>query len=147
MVPILCGSFHAYTSGGAEPARDARLTAAVDALKRATDGRRVVVVAAGDLAHVGPAFGDPNAYDVAAKDRLRAADERLLHAAAGGKADDFFQQLRGERDARRICGLPPIYLMLRFLGDSARGEVTSYEQCPADADGGSLVSVAGMLFW
>src|SRR5436190_1451835 len=56
MLPVLCGSFFPYTNEDADPALDARLTAAVDALKRATAGRRVVAVAAGDLAHVGPAF-------------------------------------------------------------------------------------------
>ena len=128
--------------------RSTRACAApLDALAAATAGRRVVAIAAGDLAHVGPAFGDPTPYDAGAKERLRAADERLLHAAAWGRAGEFVAQLRAERDARRICGLPPIYLMLRYLGDGARGEVVGYDQCPADEDGGSLVSVAGMLLW
>jgi AmmeMemoRadiSam system protein B len=147
LVPILCGSFFPYTHEGGDPALDARLTATVDALARATAGRRVVAVAAGDLAHVGPAFGDASGYDQPARERLRAADERLLHAAAWGRAGDFVAELRAERDARRICGLPPIYLMLRYLGDGARGEVVAYDQCPADGEGASLVSVAGMLFW
>ncbi|HEY3110638.1 MAG TPA: AmmeMemoRadiSam system protein B [Chloroflexota bacterium] len=147
IVPVLCGAFFPYTHEGADPALDARLVAAVDALARATAGRRVVAVAAGDLAHVGPAFGDPARYDARARERLRAADERLLHAAAWGRAGDLVAQLRAEQDARRICGLPPIYLMLRYLGEGARGEVVGYEQCPADPEGGSLVSVAGMLLW
>jgi AmmeMemoRadiSam system protein B len=147
IVPVLCGSFFPYTHEGGDPSREARFAAAIDALKAATTGRRVVAVAAGDLAHVGPAFGDPSPYDAAAKERLRAADERLLHAAAWGRAAEFVDQLRSERDARRICGLPPVYLMLRYLGEDARGEVVGYDQCPADADGGSLVSVAGMLLW
>ena len=55
--------------------------------------------------------------------------------------------VREEKDARKVCGLPPVYLTLRLLGDDARGEVVGYAQCPADPDGGSLVSVAGVLFW
>jgi MEMO1 family protein len=146
MVPILCGSFHSYTSGLADPASDARFAATIDALKAATAGKRVVAVAAADLAHVGPAFGDPGPLDAAAKEKLRADDEKLVHAAAWGRPDEFFGLLRADRDARRICGLPPVYLMLRLLGDG-RGEAVRYEQCPADANGGSVVSVAGMLFW
>lgn len=146
LVPILCGSFHAYTSGLADPAGGARFAATIDALKAATAGRRVVAVAAADFAHVGPAFGDRAPLDAAAKEKLRADDEKLVHAAAWGRADEFFGLLRGEGDSRRICGLPPIYLMLRLLGDG-RGEAVRYEQCPADQNGGSVVSVAGMLFW
>jgi AmmeMemoRadiSam system protein B len=146
MVPILCGSFHHYSMGLADPAADARLAATLDALKTATAGKRVVAVAAADLAHVGPAFGDPAPLDAAAKQKLSADDEKLVHAAAWGRADEFFGLLRAEQDKRRICGLPPIYMTLRLLGDG-RGEAVRYEQCPADADGGSLVSIAGMLLW
>jgi AmmeMemoRadiSam system protein B len=146
MVPILCGSFHPYTSGLADPAVDKRFAATVEALRAATAGKRVVAVAAADLAHVGPAFGDRAPLDAAAKEKLRADDEKLVHAAAWGRADEFFGLLRAEGDARRICGLPPIYLTLRLLEDG-RGEAVRYEQCSADAKGGSVVSVAGMLLW
>ena len=146
MVPVLCGSFHYFSMGMADPATEARFTAALDALKSATRGKRVVAVAAADLAHVGPAFGDPAPLDAAAKEKLRADDEKLVHAAAWGRPDEFFGQLRAEQDKRRICGLPPIYLTLRYLEDG-RGEAVRYEQCPADANGGSLVSIAGMLLW
>ena len=146
IVPILCGSFHEFTSGRADPATFARFAAAIDALGKATAGRRVFAIAAADLAHVGPAFGDERAVDQARRGTLREDDERLLHAAAWGRPEELFAQLRGERDARRICGLPPIYLTLRLLGD-ARGEVVAYEQCPADEANGSFVSVGGVLLW
>jgi len=32
-----------------------------------------------------------------------------------------------------------------LLGET-RGEVVGYDQCPADATGGSLVSIAGVVF-
>jgi AmmeMemoRadiSam system protein B len=147
IVPVLCGSFHDFTAGRAEPATFARFAATVDALGAAAAGRRVFTIAAADLAHVGPAFGDPTPVDTAGRDRLRRADERLMHAAAWGRPEEFFRQLREERDARRICGLPPIYLTLKLLGDDARGEVVGYEQCPADDESGSLVSIGGILFW
>lgn len=146
VVPVLCGSFHRFAIGEADPSADARIAAAIDALKGATADRKVVAVAAGDLAHVGPAFGDAAGYDAPKKANLRARDERLLHAIAAGRDDEFMAQIRAERDARRVCGLPPIYMMLRYLGNP-RGEVVCYKQCPADDDGGSLVSVAGVLLW
>jgi len=147
VVPVLCGSFHEFTSGRADPSTFDRFGATVAALAAATAGRRVFVIAAADLAHVGPAFGDAAPIDQPGRARLREADERLLHAAAWGRQHEFFAQLRAERDARRICGLPPIYLTLSLLGDEARGEVVGYDQCPADDANGSLVSIAGMLIW
>ncbi|HUX87897.1 MAG TPA: AmmeMemoRadiSam system protein B, partial [Chloroflexota bacterium] len=144
VVPILCGSFYSFTEGEADPSTDARFERALDALRVATAGRRVLVVAAADLAHVGPAFGDSEPYRDADRSRLATKDERLLSAVCEGDAHAFFGQLRDERDARRICGLPPIYLTLRFLGQT-RGEVVGYDQCPADAEGGSLVSIGGVV--
>lgn len=144
LVPILCGSFHYFTHGFEDPATDLRFARAVDALQEATAGRRVLVVAAADLAHVGPAFGDATPYGDADRRELAEKDERLLRAVCAGDAADFFGQLRDERDCRRVCGLPPIYLTLRFLG-ACQGEVVGYDQCPADPEGGSLVSIGGVL--
>jgi AmmeMemoRadiSam system protein B len=144
IVPVLCGSFHRFTAGLADPSVDQRFERALDAIKAATDGQRVLVVAAGDLAHVGPEFGDDQPLDRAARDELEESDRHLLTAVANGDPVDFFGQLRGEQDRRRICGLPPIYLTLRLLGQT-RGEVVGYDQCPADATRGSFVSIAGVL--
>ncbi len=144
LVPILCGSFHHFTEGAADPAVDPRFERALDALRSATRGRRVLAVAAADLAHVGPAFGDERPYGEADRRALAEKDAALVQAICAGDAAGFFGQLRDERDARRICGLPPIYLTLRFL-DAARGHLVDYDQCPADPTGGSLVSIAGLL--
>jgi len=146
VVPVLCGSFHHFTSGLAHPAEEERFDAVVTALRQALEGRNVLAVSAADLAHVGPAFGDPHPVSESEQRELSAADDELLRACCEGGADAFFQQVAAEQDRRRICGLPPTYLMLRFLGE-ARGEVVGYAQCPADHDGGygSLVTIAGVL--
>ncbi len=144
VVPILCGSFYPYTNDGRSAEEETAFQRALDALRQATAGRRVLVVAAGDLAHVGPTFGDARPLDTAAREQLRAADKDLLSVLASGDAAGFLSVLRREQDGRRICGLPPIYMALRLLGASL-GEVTGYDQCPADEQGGSVVSVAGVL--
>jgi hypothetical protein len=102
-------------------------------------------VAAGDLAHIGPAFGDSYPIDLVGRARLTAADEQLMAAICTGDAEVFFQRVKEERDRRRICGLPPIYLTLRYL-DGAKGEVSGYMQCPADQRSTSLVSICGIIF-
>ncbi len=143
-VPILCGSFAGYVQGPEGPQEDQLLEAALEALRQATAGRRVLVVAAADLAHVGPAFGDRAPLDVVARAGLAAADRGLLAAVQAGDATAFYGEVKADGDGRRVCGLPPIYLALRFLRES-HGEVTGYDQCPADPEGGSLVSIAGAV--
>jgi len=142
IVPVLLGSFAHFTEGEADPAEDERLNATVEVLKAAVAEKPTLVVAAADLAHVGPAFGDPRPWDTADKARLRAADEEIMQAIQDGDAGEFFETIARVRDRYRICGLPPIYLLLRIL-DGARGVITGYDQCPADEQFGSIVSICG----
>lgn len=144
LVPILCGSFAAFVADEANPADHPPFAATVEVLRAAMASRRTLVVAAADLAHVGPAFGDPYGLDFVARAQLRQADERLLATVYGGDSAAFFAQVQGEGDRRNICGLPPIYLTLRLLGETS-GRPAGYAQCPADPQGLSFVTIAGVL--
>ncbi|MCS7001548.1 MAG: AmmeMemoRadiSam system protein B [Dehalococcoidia bacterium] len=143
IVPILCGNFAPYTHGDADPAAERAFAALVDTLRDRLAGKRVVAVAAADLAHVGPAFGDPPVDD-SGRHLLAAKDQSSIEAILTGDYDRFVGELRAERDQRKVCGLPPIYLMLRYLG-ATRGTLVAYDQCPADDAYTSWVSVAGAL--
>jgi len=144
MVPILCGHFGAFVEGQADPANYEPFALAVQALREVMQARKTLVVAAADLAHVGPAFGDPYGLDFIGKAQVRNADERLLDTVYAGDARAFFEQLRAEGDRRHVCGLPPIYLTLRLL-DGTCGEPAGYAVCPADSQGTSVVTIAGVL--
>ena len=146
MVPILCGSFHQYTSTNAEPEEGHHVSAAIEVLNDVLSSRRTLVIAAGDLAHVGPAFGDPNPLDDVAKARIKSEDSQSISAICAGDARGFLEISRSESDRRKICGLPPIYLMLRLM-EGATGIHMGYDQCPADATYGSIVSIAGALLY
>jgi hypothetical protein len=74
---------------------------------------------------------------------VRAADEQLIAAAAAG-APAVLQSAGRIDDRFRICGLAPIACLLELIGP-AEPETLIYEQCPADAEGGSFVSVAGVV--
>lgn len=143
IVPILCGSFGGYLGAGATPADDPRLSAFLAALQGAVAGRRLLVVAAADLSHVGPAFGGPPVDRLDAA-RLGLVDDRLIEAMVAGDAEMYFDAIRTIDDRTNVCGTPPIYLALRLLG-GASGELVAYERCPADAGGTSLVSVCGIV--
>jgi len=156
IVPILCGSFRHFVANAAgaqglappqaDPATDPTLSATLDALRAAIAGRRVVIVAAADLAHIGPAFNDSFPVDRIRYAQLQAADEILIQTITDGDADAFFHTIAAEGDRRNVCGLPPIYLTLRLLKGNVRGELTGYDRCPADEQNTSFVSVCGMVF-
>ena len=110
------------------------------------ESRRTLVVASGDLAHVGPAFGDAAPLGAQQRAQLKSDDDTSLDAIRHGDAPVFFQGLQDEDDRRRVCGLTPIYLAMQLLGGNISGTVTDYAQCPADIDGGSLVSIAGVVW-
>lgn len=146
VLPVLCGSFHEFTHGDAHPNGDGRMSAALDALAEIARRRRTLIIAAGDLAHMGPAFGDPDPLSPADKSRLRDEDAASIDAMRAGDAERFLNMSKAESDRRRICGLPPIYMALR-LAEGASGANAGYDQCPADERNGSVVSIVGALLY
>ena len=59
MVPVMCGSLRGHLDDPAGPDAVAGLSAFVEAAREIASSRRTLVVAAADMAHVGPAFGGP----------------------------------------------------------------------------------------
>jgi len=147
MVPILCGSFQHFVSNGHHPAVDKRLNAFVETLQEATSGRRVLAVASVDLAHVGPAFGDPLPMNEERRAQLAQSDRRLIAAINSGDHGRFYEEIAAVNDRNRICGFSSTYLMLRYLEKAGpvQGVEVAYDQCPADEQEGSLVSICGLL--
>ena len=147
VVPILAGLGEAQASGR-EPADDRRVTRFYDGVRALIASRpgRVVVVAGADLAHVGPRFGDAQPHDASARRELEARDRDSIDRALEGGASSFFQHVADDLETRRVCGLGPIYSLLRSLDGSASGsELLHYEQT-IDADDGSIVSHAALGF-
>ncbi|HEX2986940.1 MAG TPA: MEMO1 family protein, partial [Chloroflexota bacterium] len=104
---------------------------------------RTMVIVAADLAHMGPSFGDPEPMDATAKVSLAATDAEMMATICRGDAEGFLAMLTAEQDERKVCGLPPIYLAMKMLGDGITGEVVDYSVCPAPDE--SVVSVTGIL--
>lgn len=144
MIPILVGSFHHFLENGAHPSTDAAYGRFLAALREGTRSRRALAVGSVDLAHVGPAFGDPFAMDKARRTALTISDEQLMATIIEGDAAGFYRQIQSVQDRNRICGFAPLYLMLEYLRPTG-GSVIAYEHCPADAANTSLVSICGLL--
>ncbi|NPA26801.1 MAG: AmmeMemoRadiSam system protein B [Chloroflexi bacterium] len=146
VVPILLGGLDHYFGSGLHPRQDARWTRAAEVLRAALAEKPSLLVAAVDLAHVGPAFGDPTPWGPGDKKRLRAADEALLQTIQAGQPDAFYETIAATQDRYRICGFGPLYLYLRVL-EGLPTTVVGYEQTPADEQFGSVVSIAGGATW
>lgn len=144
MIPILVGSFHHFVMNGDHPSEDALLMSAVETLKETTKEKKVLAVASVDFAHVGPEFGDPFAMDEQRRQSLRREDDFLVQAIIRGDAASFYDQIASVENRNRVCGFSPIYLMLQYLG-TTEGVQVAYDQCSADAEDASLVSIAGVL--
>jgi hypothetical protein len=139
MLPVLLGPPQIGTGA---PAGDL-LERVLEVLVEATAGRSAFVVAAADLAHVGPAFGG-RPVGTQGQEALRAADRVLLDHLCAGDADRFLRAIVDVENRHNVCGVTPIYAALRLLGET-RGEATAYELCPADDDGTSVVSICGAV--
>jgi AmmeMemoRadiSam system protein B len=147
IVPVLAG-LGAQQASGDHPGDDARVTgflAGVRALVEARPGR-VVVVAGADLAHVGPRFGDARPHDAEQRAALEGLDRGSLERAAALDGAGFWEDVAGDLDVRRVCGLAPIWSLLESLSGGARGRLLHYEQT-VDADDGSIVSHAALGFY
>ena len=146
LVPILCGLGDAQASGR-DPALDADAESFVVALGELVESRRgrVLVVAGADLAHIGPRFGDAAPLDERGRERLAQRDSESIALAVDRDASGFFTQVQSDLDTRRVCGLGPIYTMLRVL-PAVKGARLHYAQ-HVDPDEGSIVSHASLAYY
>jgi hypothetical protein len=144
LVPILVGPYTRFADETGEPDGHPLAERLLESLRLATRGRNLVVVASGDMSHVGPAFGG-EPLDAEGKADIRSFDETLIRHMVAGDADGLFRAIFQANDRTNVCGTTPIYLAMRLLGRT-RGQLTSYQQCPADKKNTSIVSVSGVAF-
>ena len=131
IVPVLASYLHEAIWRRGEPEADARVPRFVDALVDtiASSRRRVCLVAGVDLAHVGPRFGDEAPNTRASLRRIEEDDRAMLAWVTAGDPAGFYGAVARDGDARRICGLSPIYTFLRAL-PGVPGRLERYSQWP-----------------
>jgi hypothetical protein len=144
VVPILLSSFHEMVAMGTQPANDSRVASFIDALgdELAQDDRRTLIVAGVDFAHIGRKFGDAFSVDESIAERVKREDMGLIEFIRRGDAAGFFADIAKDRDARRICGLAPMYTQLELLRGH-RGRLLKYG-IAMEPETGSAVSFAGL---
>jgi hypothetical protein len=143
IVPVLTSFAHEALARGGSPEDDPRVDAFLETLTDALAARNrpSTIIAGADLAHVGPRFGDPRPVSASQRTRIEREDREMLAAVEAGDAAGFFASVARDGDRRRICGLSPIYALLRMTG--ARGALRHYGQCP---DPQGLVSYASVVY-
>ncbi len=146
IVPLVVGSFGDCVATGADPSAQedvARMVAALREAESAT-AEPVCYVISGDLAHIGPKFGDERLVHDAQLLHSRAQDQALVRHAEAIDLSGYFGLIAAEQDERRICGLPPTWTVLAAARPSA-GKLLAYDQF-VDPRRRESVSFASMAF-
>lgn len=146
IVPILVGSFGDYVEEQASPDQCETTRRMIEALQsaEASCGEKICYLVSGDLAHIGPKFGDPWRIDAARSQWCRSADKALLDEIETASPERLFAAMTSDQDERRICGFPPLYVALCAARPS-RGKVLHYDQF-VDPTGFEIVSFASIAF-
>jgi len=147
IVPLVVGSFHDAIEQGQLPHEKADIVRMVEALRAAEreTPEPICYIISGDLAHIGPQFGDPEPLSDAFLKRSREQDQAILQQTDKADPTGYFQVIARENDERRICGLPPTYLTLQAVGPS-RGKMLDYHQY-VQPDRNLSVSFASVAFY
>ncbi|MBI4371584.1 MAG: AmmeMemoRadiSam system protein B [Elusimicrobia bacterium] len=151
-VPILVSSFERFAGENlpsSAPTIDKALKDFGAVLReQAERGRRVLVLAGVDLAHVGPRFGDDLELTPELEKKIEDEDRQSLVAAMARDPDAFYRATIADEHWRKVCGLSALYTGLRLLKDldgaAPPGRLLAYGQAPDPA--GGLVSFASAVF-
>jgi AmmeMemoRadiSam system protein B len=141
MLPILVGQLETLAGPDGQLESSPVLAEFIHAIQAEMQDKHILIIAAGDLSHVGPAFGGP-AYGPDELQLLQYDDTRLLACLDNGVAAAFNTEIETGSANNNVCGASPIYLMLRILG-TTHCQTFGYTACPADQQGTSFVTIAG----
>jgi len=146
-VPLLCGGLGEDIEAGESQPQDAEVLSLIDCLRAllVETKRKVCVVASADLSHVGPRFGDNRTLTGSYLASIEQHDRAVLDHAIAARPDEMFATVSARGNSTNICGLAPIYIMLKALGD-CRGELLDYRQATSP-DRQQSVSFAAATFW
>jgi MEMO1 family protein len=117
-------------------------------LREITDSAEypVGLLASVDLAHIGPRYGDSFRPHAGTVREHMDEDAELLVFLERCDPQGFADKLRRERNKRRICGLAPLYLLVKVLEGRACGKVLHHAYATVDQHQ-SFVTFASMAFY
>ncbi len=147
IVPLLVGSMHDCVHQKSDPSGAADLARMVSALRaaEASCSEPVCYIISGDLAHIGPKFGDKRMAEGPWLVESKAKDADILKTLESATASAFFEGISAEQNRRRICGLSPTWLTLEVTKPRL-GKVLHYQQF-VHPQGKESVSFAAAAFY
>lgn len=147
IVPLVVGSFVDCIESGEDPGEQSDIRRMVEALRRAEaeTPEPVCYIISGDLAHIGPKFGDPKPVGEPLLSHSGERDQALVQALESADHQRYFRLIAAENDSRRICGLPPTWTLLDAVRPN-RGRLLHYGRY-VHPDGYESVSFASVGFY
>ena len=141
ILPVLCGFSHAMKEHELR-----QFDEFTDAVQRAIEEERrhVVLVAAVDLSHVGPRYGDAAAPDPFRLAEIEGFDQKVLDAVMRRDLETFDRLFLTDDNRYNICGYPALRTLIKLLPPS-QSVLVSYENAVMDAMR-SRVTFAGVVF-
>jgi AmmeMemoRadiSam system protein B len=145
LVPLLVTSFDDLLHSDAALAGQGKKIDAVANWLEVQFGRdeETIFCVSGDLAHIGRKFGDRKPAKMLLPN-VQAFDASFISAATAGSSEALLAHMRSNLDAFRICGFPPLYLLLRCL-KNLKGTQTAY-QVWDEEERESAVTFSGIVF-
>ena len=145
IVPLVVGSFQDAVDDRSPPHKQRDVRQMIEALRTAERETKepICYIISGDLAHIGPKFGDHCPAAGSWLDDSREQDQAILRRAEAADPTGYFRVIAEENDCRRICGLPPTYTLLEAIRPGS-GKVLHYDQYvhPLGKESVSFASVA-----
>ncbi len=147
ILPILTGGMSEYLASGEPPKSDSKFMNFIKSLKSIIEesGKKVILLASGDLAHIGRRFGDD--FDAESQfDKLSKEDTLLVKMLESADGEAFFKALSQNKNYRNICGLAPFYSVLSLLDLDSHNSVKSSYGLWNDKETLSAVSFVSVAF-
>ena len=145
IVALVVGPFQDCLTEKSPPRSRPDIARMIEALRRseAETNEPICYIISGDLAHIGPKFGDPEPVAEPFLHQSRAQDVALLDRLESADYQGYVGVIAAEEDRRRICGFPPTCLTLEALRPT-RGKLLHYDRCihPRGVESVSFASVA-----
>lgn len=106
-------------------------------------GRRTLVIATGDLSHVGPRFGEPRPVDEARRTDVERHDREFLGSLMSGDLEALDSAMKWHRNPTRWSCLGAARAMIALL-EPEEMELIDYRQQMVDDQGGAMITAAGV---
>jgi len=144
IAPILCSFDHHFLDAEDYSDEQECIQRFCDALRESlSEVSDACLVASVDFSHVGPSYGDEEGLDSIGVAALERKDRKVLDAIESGDLGAFVKIIEKNDNASRICGFPPIYVLMKTLA-GFRARTLDYASTQID-NFGSTVTFASML--